>query len=55
MVSRLVDERYTFIVYIVEPRRFVKRYGSAAQADSFSRELFNVFMPPTPSIDYFLL
>jgi hypothetical protein len=47
-VSLLVSLKRTETWKVVEPTRFVKRYGSEAQDISFSRELFNVFMPPAP-------
>jgi hypothetical protein len=52
-VSFVLGLKYTATRKVVEPRRFVKRHGSEAQDISFSRELFNVFMPPAPFIIYF--
>jgi len=43
-VSFVLGLKYTATRKVVEPRRFVKRYGSEAQDFSFSRELFNVVM-----------
>ena len=54
-VSGFVLLEWTLTRKVVEPRRLVKRYGSEAQDISFSRELFNVFMPPAPFLVFLFL